>query len=324
MKKSPAMKIRSILLVLILLGLQCATPPAEKEAPEARFSGPMRGIYIDVNRGRNLELVKSLVQKGKPYGLNYIVVDVQPYASYRFLLNPEVIQYLKSENIYIAGRVVCFQDGLMRKASEEKLKQLYELIEKTAAAGFDEVQLDYIRFADDYTPYSLQSKYDYIEEILKQARATADKYNVKLGADLFGRVVYNKDDLIGQKLENFAKYVDVIYPMLYPSHFTGDRKRLSNPGFTIHEGTTKGLDRLTGTRATIQPFIQAFGYNVGYARMSYKDYIVAQIRAAEKTEARGWVAWNARAEYDTLFQAMEAIEQDDKASTQQEAVPAEQ
>ncbi|MBI38262.1 MAG: hypothetical protein CMF59_01585 [Leptospiraceae bacterium] len=303
------MKIRSLFPLLLLAMAYCSTAPVE-ETPESEPAGPMRGIYLDVNRGRNLDLVKGLIERGRPLGINYVVVDVQPYASYRFLLNPEVIQYLKSKNVYIAGRVVCFQDGLTRKASEEKLKSLYELIEKTAAAGFDEVQLDYIRFADDYTPYSLQSKYDYIEDILKKSRSIVDKHNIKLGADLFGRVVYNKDDLIGQKLENFAKYVDVIYPMLYPSHFTGDRKRLSNPGFTIHEGTTKGLDRLNGTRSTIQPFIQAFGYNVGYARMSYRDYIVAQIKAAESTEARGWVAWNARAEYDTLFQALEALQKE--------------
>lgn len=293
--------------------VHCATSTPEEAPAEEKPAGPMRGLYLDVNRGRNLDLVRNLVQRGKPFGLNYVVVDVQPYNSYNFLLNEQVLQYLKSEDIYVAGRVVCFQDGLMRKADQQRLNRLYEVIEKTAAAGFDEVQLDYIRFADDYTPYSLQQKYDYIEEILKQARTLADKHQVKLGADLFGRVVYNKDDLIGQKLENFAKYVDVVYPMLYPSHFTGDRKRLSNPGFTIHEGTTKGLDRLKGTRSTVQPFIQAFGYNVGYARMSYKDYIVAQIRAVEKTEARGWVAWNAKGEYETLFQAMEKIQKEDQA-----------
>ena len=296
-----------------VLGMHCSSAAQEKQEEVQKPAGPMRGIYLDVNRGRNLELVKRLVDKGQPFGLNYVVIDVQPYGSHRFLINEEVIAYLRSRNIYVAGRVVCFQDGLNRKASEETLNQIYAVIEKTASSGFNEVQLDYIRFADDYTPYSLQQKYDYIESILKQARTIADKHQVKLGADLFGRVVYNRDDLIGQKLENFAKYVDVIYPMLYPSHFTGDRKRLSNPGFTIHEGTTKGLDRLKGTRATIQPFIQAFGYNVGYARMSYEDYIVAQIRAAEKTDARGWVAWNAKAEYDTLFQALEAIHIQDSA-----------
>ncbi|MEQ8351735.1 MAG: putative glycoside hydrolase [Leptospiraceae bacterium] len=302
------MKFRSAFMILLMAGLSCTSAAKEETPPEPEQSGPLRGIYLDVNRGRNLDLVRGLIERGKPVGLNYVVVDVQPYASYRFLLNPEVMQYLKSQGIYVTGRVVCFQDGLTRKASDAKLKQLYELIEKTAAAGFDEVQLDYIRFADDYTPYSRQQKYDYIEEILKEARAITDRHNAKLGADVFGRVVYNRDDLIGQKLENFAKYVDVIYPMLYPSHFTGDRKRLSNPGFTIHEGTTKGLDRLKGTRSTVQPFIQAFGYNVGYARMSYKDYIIDQILAAEKTDARGWVAWNARAEYETLFQALEEIE----------------
>ena len=275
----------------------------------------MRGIYLDVNRGRNLDLVRKLVERGKPLGINYIVIDVQPFGSYRFLSNPEVIAYLKSQDIYVTGRVVCFQDGMSRKPSEERLNQLYALMEKTGEAGFNELQLDYIRFVDDWSPYSLQQKYDFIDSILQRAEAVTDAHNMNLGADLFGRVVYNHDDIIGQKIENFAKRVDVIYPMLYPSHFIGDTKRLSNPGFTIEEGTTKGLNRPKGTKTRLQPFIQAFGYNVGYARMSYKDYIIAQIKAAEKTEARGWVAWNARAEYETLFQALEELAKEETAST---------
>ena len=94
------MEFASFPTVLLVATLYCSTAATEKEVPQTEQSGPMRGIYLDVNRGRNLDLVKGLIERGRPLGVNYVVVDVQPYASYRFLLNPEVIQYLKSKDVY--------------------------------------------------------------------------------------------------------------------------------------------------------------------------------------------------------------------------------
>ncbi len=291
----------SIFSVLTLL--DCATG-----AYRTGQGGVLRGLYIPNRHANSPAYMRSVIGRGRPLGVNMVVLDVHPFGAHRTRISREVLDYLKAEKIYVAGRIVCFQDGLKAlPVSDEYMNRLFGVIEETARAGFQEVQLDYIRFPDGAPYYALSAKYGFIDDLLKKARAMADSRGVKLSADLFGRVVYNRDDIIGQKVENFAKHVEVIYPMLYPSHFTGDKFRMANPGETIKDGTNRGIVRVRGTGVRIQPFIQAFPYNIQWARVSLDKYVELQIAAAESTEARGWVAWNAKGEYDCVFRALESL-----------------
>lgn len=289
-----------LLLTLTTSGLSCATGTRLHHGAR-----PLRGLYLPNRQACSPDYVRTIVTRGRPLGINMLVLDVQPFMSVRTRIDRRVVDYLRKEGFYIVARVVCFQDGLKSlPVPGDEMERLFATIEEAAAAGFDEVQLDYIRFPDGAPYYALSVKYGFVDGLLRRARAIADARGVALSADLFGRVVYNRDDIIGQKIENFAKHADVIYPMLYPSHFTGDTNRLANPGETIRDGTLRGLERVRGTRARIQPFIQAFGYNIGWARVGLDRYVELQIAGAESTGARGWVAWNARGEYDSVFRAL--------------------
>ncbi len=46
---------------------------------------------------------------------------------------------------------------------------------------------------------SLQQRYKTIEGFLAKARKRLAKYNVKISADVFGRVALNRQDKIGQR-----------------------------------------------------------------------------------------------------------------------------
>ncbi len=266
----------------------------------------MRALYIPNNQSRNLSFMKKLVEKGKPLGINMFVMDVHTFGSTQFKANPKVIEYLKSENFYLTARMVCFQDGITRlPVPASHINGLFDLAGKAAGAGFDEVQLDYIRFADGGAPYSLKKKYEFIGGLLAEFKKITDKHNVRLSADLFGRIVYNQNDYIGQKVEVFSGYTDVIYPMLYPSHYTGDKQRMAAPGETVKEGTMKGLKRVEGGKVAIQPYIQAFPYNIQYAKVKLDKYVQLQVTAVEETGARGWVAWNPNGDYSSVFSALE-------------------
>lgn len=304
MKKISNMFAAALTAAALCVILACASGGPTRSGSSAI----MRGLYVPNRQANSLDYIRSIVTRGRPLGVNMLVIDAHPFGAHIPRVSREVLDYLKKERIYIALRIVCFQDGLKKlPVPDEYMKRLNGLIEAAAASGVDEVQLDYIRFPDGAPYYSLAAKYDFIDRVLRGARAAADARGVKLSADLFGRVVFNRDDIIGQKVENFAKYTDVIYPMLYPSHFTGDTFRLANPGETIRDGTERGLTRVRGTRARIQPFIQAFPYNIGWARVSIEKYVELQVAAAESTAARGWVAWNARGEYEPVFRALENL-----------------
>lgn len=299
---------------MFFLTLQCQTTTGQAVTsknvkPESGKSKTyMRGLYIPNHHSRNIRFIKSLIAGRGDSGINMLVFDVHPYGSKILKVNSKIIEYLKSENIYTVARVVCFQDGINRlPVSAGEMKALTALVTSAADAGFDEVQLDYIRFVDDRRTYPLKKKYEVIEEMLKNFRMITEERKVKLSADVFGRIMYNRDDLIGQKLELFASHTDVIYPMLYPSHFNKDRKKMSEPGETVKDGAIKGIERLQGTNVSIQPYIQAFPYNIQYARVKLEKYVALQIKGVEETDARGWVAWNPNGDYSSVFRALNII-----------------
>ena len=306
-KKNVTLK-RVFVILLFIFALQCQSTEiraVSQEKQDGTSKVFMRALYIPNSQSRKTEFIKSLITKGKPLGINMLVMDVHTFGSTTLKVNTKVLEYLKSEKIYTTARVVCFQDGINQlPVSESKMKGLYDLVAAAADSGFDEIQLDYIRFQDGGIPYPLKKKYGIIEDLLKNFRKITDERKVKLSADIFGRIVYNQNDLIGQKLEVFAAYTDVIYPMLYPSHYTGDRQRMSAPGETVKEGTLKGLKRLEGKNVAIQPYIQAFPYNIQHAKVKLDQYVALQIKGVEETGARGWVAWNPNGDYSSVFSAL--------------------
>ena len=307
----PRLFIAMLTAALVIFMMSCSAGTqtlSQSGLPQKVISAPMRGLYVPNKKGRNMKYMTGLIEEGKPLGVNMLVIDVHPYNRRKFIVDPDVIDYLKKENLYLVGRVVCFQDGLDKiplPASE--LAILKDIVEKTAQAGFQEVQLDYIRFKDGGYPYPLQKKQDFIEELLREFRTISDANKVKLSADVFGRIVFNRKDYVGQNLESFAKYTEIIYPMLYPSHFTGDTGRMANPGKTVKEGLLKGQARLGGTGAVLHAYIQAFPYYIGRARTDLSGYVAMQIIATEETPARGWVAWNAAGNHSSVFEALRRI-----------------
>ena len=308
--KQKSFRVIFLLLPTILAGtLFCSSAQKKQNEPERK--NYLRAIYLPVRKGpdlRNLDFMKSVVARSKPVGINAMVLDVQAFQGHKNKTNPEVVAYLKSENIYTIARVVCFEGGIAKfPVPQAKLDELSAIVEEVSQQGYDEVQLDYIRFADFGVRVSLTKKYEFLDQFIAGMREITNRHGIKLSADIFGRIVYNKNDSIGQNLENYAKHTDVIYPMLYPSHFTADKKRLSDPGFTMKEGTEKALERLQGKGTQIMPWVQCFVYNIQHARVNLTQYVVLQVQAVEKTAARGWVAWNAKGDYKELYQALEKI-----------------
>jgi hypothetical protein len=294
-------RVASILLLAILLFTGCSSVASRPGTAK----NPLRALYLDYNKSNSLSFVERLVDQGKPHGINALVLDAQVYGGRRAYHSPEVVAYLKSRGVMVISRIVCFQDGLTRLPIPERTAgELDTMIETVCQAGADEVQLDYIRFADAGLGYSYERKYQAIGEVLDRARAITARHKVLLSADVFGRIPYNRNDPVGQQMELFARHVDIIYPMLYPSHFSADRYRMSNPGETVREGTMKGFERVAGTKVRVIPWIQAFNYQIGHARVGLVRYIELQIEAAEGTPAHGWLAWNAYGDYRPVFEAL--------------------
>ncbi|WP_061219250.1 putative glycoside hydrolase [Leptospira weilii] len=269
-----------------------------------------RGIYISQRTLKKTKEFYDLRKKGKQYGVNFLVIDIQPSAP-----SKETVETLIAEGFYPVARVVNFDGGLpTEKPSNQRVASIHKSIRSACKSGFPEIQLDYIRYADNLRlKLTYETRYKNIAAIIKDIRKeTLECENLPyLGADIFGRIPFNENDMIGQKVEVFAQVVDVLYPMLYPSHFYGMPTRIKNPYQTVYDGTILTIKRSLKTTRVV-PYIQGFNMSVGKSGLSLSDYIKAQIKASYDSGGNGFVVWNAWNDYESTFQALKDYDKETK------------
>ena len=275
----------------------------QKEVRDVEMPKYTKGIYLSNIMVRSASRFKKHIANAVKYKLNTLVVDVQPR-----MLTKEHVNLIKEANLFPIARVVVFHGGLKTKyPSQSHISKIMKAIQDSAKLGFGEVQLDYIRYADyKYLQrLPLKLKYNIIGGILKKANDIAKKHNIQISADVFGRITLNQHDHIGQKLENFAKYMDTLYPMVYPSHYTGDKYRINHPYHTVKEGVLKSKRRLPKTR--VVAYIQGFKMKIAGSGLSLSNYIKKQMQACVDAKGDGWIIWNPRNIYTHSYVAMQAL-----------------
>ncbi len=169
------------------------------------------------------------------------------------------------------------------------------LAEEACASGVDEVQFDYVRFPDGGTDHSrfdgpadAASRQATITAFLTEARSTLLPEGCATAADIFGWITNTPTEGgIGQHFESIAGAVDVVSPMVYPSHYSSGWYGFTTPNDHPREVVTyasqDALDRMGGTTVVLRPWIQDFWYNASQVR--------EQILALDGLEL-GWMSWN--------------------------------
>lgn len=223
-----------------------------------------------------------------------------------------VVAQLHEAGLYVIARQVLFFDPLLAEHLElagtwvppdDPLVREYNLsiAEDVVAAGVDEIQFDYIRYPDEGDlQVGYDERYGVIAGFLETAQSRIGD-RVTLSVDIFGRVMWAWNmrhiDPIGQSLEAMAPHVDLISPMLYPSHYN-EETYYNDPYRTISDALTSGMERVD---TPFRPFLQAFDLRVP-AEMSLPSYIRAQIEAAENLGADGYLFWHPGCEYEALYE----------------------
>ncbi|MEQ9365009.1 MAG: putative glycoside hydrolase [Leptospirales bacterium] len=260
-----------------------------------------RGIYLNNGVVRDEKRYEKLFEQSRKHKINTLVADVQP----RFP-SKEFIRAAREGGFYLVARVVVFEGGLKQPSvPEAHLNKVLDVAEQAARSGFMEIQLDYIRFADRARigNLNLKQRYHIIASILKMATERLRPQGVRVGAYIFGRIPFNQNDRIGQRMEVFSAHLDTLYPMLYPSHFYGDPSYIKDPYKTIYQGQKKSIERVGDVTRSIA-YIQGFKMKVGPSGLSYHNYIREQIDAAADSGGAGFVVWNARSSYGPFFKAL--------------------
>lgn len=249
---------------------------------------------------------------------------------------------LKEHHIYTIARVVCFKDPYLAAAKAELAlkkpdgtsvtdanglafvnpycEETWEYIVDVAIAaselGFDEIQFDYVRFpigadadAADYgVDLNTYTKEQAITGFLSYAAERFGEENIVFGADVFGTIIGSETDVerVGQNYRTLGETVDVLSPMVYPSHYANGVFGLDVPDAYPYEtvlaalqGSGKELETVgEADRAVVRPWLQSFTATWVDGHIPYEgEEIRQQIQAVYDAGYEEWILWNASNRY---------------------------
>ncbi len=193
------------------------------------------------------------------------------------------------------------------------------LAEELAKMGFGEIQFDYIRFPEPYKSLPPQvfpdnkgvPKPEVLASFLKEANARLDKLGARTTADIFGLTTTVGGPLeIGQWWEKISPNVDVVLPMVYPSHYPRGDLGLAVPNaepykvLNISLSSARKRDAKLGITKVehVRPWLQAF--TLGKPHYGPAE-IEAQKKGAYDAGYDGWVLWSPGSKYEPFISALE-------------------
>ncbi|MEQ1500190.1 MAG: putative glycoside hydrolase [Parcubacteria group bacterium] len=247
----------------------------------------------------------------------------------------EVIENLHKKGIYVIGRIAVFQDAYFVKyrpdlavknkagtsvwkdrkgiswidpGSEEYWKYIVLISRESRKIGFDEINLDYIRYPSDgnmkdisFPLSSTTPKSVVLGEFFKYMSDHLFDSGLKISGDLFGMTTTASDDMgIGQLLETALPHFDYIMPMVYPSHYPANFNNYKNPAKHPYEvvkfAMQSAVDRanLASTSPLkFRPWLQDFDLGADYG----PEEVRAQIKATYDVGLNSWILWSASNTY---------------------------
>ncbi len=245
------------------------------------------------------------------------------------------------KGIRVIGRLTCFKDPVISSKHPEWAIQtqsgkpwkddsgktwlnpykrecwpyLIAIAKEGLQRGFDEIQFDYVRFANDGDKAGMrfgdtkgQDKHEIIKEFLAFARK--EMPDDVLSADVFGIICESPADTegIGQYLEMLGNDVDFISPMVYPSHYAfgqvvntirypvPDRE----PHGVVYNTLLQAKKRIGAVpdfHAGMRPYLQDFTAT-WLGKGKYQEYgaqqVRQQIKAVYDAGYDQWILWSAK------------------------------
>lgn len=262
----------------------------------------VKGIYLTQPTLEDTSYLNYLITRAKAAGISTFIVDLNT-PSKKYQAN---IVLLKKHAITYVARIVMFPGGGTQDeiSSEGYWEQRYELVKTALALGAEQIQLDYIRY-NTRQPASTNNAKNVLR-VIQWFKDRLVAQNIPLQVDVFGISSFGEAKNIGQNIPLFSRAIDVLCPMVYPSHYEPFLHHAARPYQTV-------FDSLVAIRAQFNnsvpfklvPYIELSNYRYPLAHDKKLAYIYAQIQAAENAGADGWYAWSAQNRYDNLFKVLE-------------------
>lgn len=258
----------------------------------------VKELKLEERRIRDIDGLIATLREHKLVPIARIVCFNDPILAVR---RPEYAVRSKSGGIWRDNKKSAYTNPYDKRV----WKYLVDLGEDAAERGFREIQFDYVRFPSDgkisdaVYRGAAGSHEDAIAAFLAYARGRLEKRGVWVSADVFGLTLYVKDDLgVGQKIEKVSRNVDIVSPMIYPSHYYAGAYKQKNPNAHPYEIITAAMKdatkRLQGSGAIVRPWLQDFSlHGVTYG----VEQVKAQIKAVEEQGYTEWLLWDPSLKY---------------------------
>ncbi|GAB4391423.1 MAG: hypothetical protein Tsb005_01200 [Gammaproteobacteria bacterium] len=260
-----------------------------------------QGIYISQSTLERTDYLKYLIRRSKEVGINTFVIDFNHMTKkYR-----ENIALVKRNGLHYVVRIVVFPDGgkPWQVESPKYWERKYKLVEQAISVGAEQVQLDYIRYHVGQRP-SAENAQD-IHRVIKWFKERLKPQGIPLQIAVFGIASFGPSYSIGQNLLLFADSVDVVCPMVYPSHYEPYQKHAHQPYQTILTSLLALHNQFKQPLPfKLKPYIELTNYRYKNPPAGKYGYIIEQLRAVQDSNSDGWYAWSANNLYDRLFYAL--------------------
>jgi hypothetical protein len=262
-----------------------------------------------------------------------------------------LVDTLHARDIYAIARIVVFKDPILSKARPDWSVQKpggglwmdkagntwvspwhenvwdynISIAEEAARAGFDEIQFDYVRFAEPYAslppqvhPQARGDRTDAIAAFLNTAKSRLHPLGAVVAADVFGLSPNDPGDVnIGQQWETIASTADHILPMMYPSHYLPTHlPGVPRPDLMPYDVLFKsagmavvrneGLREAGVTPARIIPWLQAFTASWLSNHLDYgPEELRQQKQGVYDVGLDDWILWHPGSRYEPFLPGLE-------------------
>ncbi len=318
---------------------------------------PLRAFYMTSWVAGTKEFRGRLITSAESAHMNAFVIDVKDNTgtvSWNGRIKKEelekLIDYLHGKGFYLIARITAFQDPLFAKAHPSEAikkadgtlwkskkgeawvdpgsKQMWDYLsslgEESYALGFDEVNLDYIRFSTDGLKENLTyprsgkngndiktgGREKVIDEFYTYITGAFRAKGIPVSGDVFGIITTSKEDtlVLGQNFASAIQHFDYIAPMVYPSHYApgsfGYQNPAAHPGPVITEALKGALlivdsvasstgQATSSLAAKIRPWYQDFNMGATYTA----ELVKAQITAGNRLGVKSYMMWDPNNKY---------------------------
>ena len=235
----------------------------------------------------------------------------------------KIVKTLQDRGLYVIARLVCFKDSRLpykrpdlaarlgpkgRRLfsaganwvdaySPEVQDYLIDLAREIQTMGFDEIQLDYIRFpkgwAGAHGTWLHKDKRDRATLIANFLERMDRAVTIPLSVDVYGLTTLVDGDprRLGQTIEMMGKYVEAVSPMMYPNGMSAYFKNntvTEKVYHILHCGIWRARHKVPGI--VLRPYLQSYPNNV--ESFFGPGFIKGQIRACERGGCDGFLFWN--------------------------------